>query len=108
MAELAMTAQSRSYGTGLMNDEDPVVVPISTELDLHSFQPRDIPSVLAEYLHEAVARGFTRVRIVHGRGRGVQRGIVQALLDRNDAVLEFWDDPSAHLGATLAELVGRR
>ncbi len=87
-----------------MTDDDPVVVPISTELDLHSFLPRDIPSVVLEYLHEAVARGFTRVRIVHGRGRGVQRGIVQALLDQQDAVLEFWDDPTSHLGATIVTL----
>lgn len=90
-----------------MTDDDPVVVPISSELDLHSFQPRDIPSVVVEYLHEAAVRGFTRVRIVHGRGRGVQRGIVQALLDQQEAVLEFWDDPISHLGATIVTLRGR-
>lgn len=96
-----------SRGCRQMTDEDPVVVPISTELDLHSFQPRDIPSVVVEYLQESVARGFERVRIVHGRGRGVQRGIVQALLDQQEQVLEFWDDPASHLGATIVVL-GRR
>lgn len=90
-----------------MTEDDPVVVPITTELDLHSFQPRDIPSVVTEYLHEAVARGFTHVRIVHGRGRGVQRGIVQALLDQQAEVREFWDDPTSHLGATIVQLAQR-
>jgi hypothetical protein len=44
------------------------------------------------------------VRLVHGRGRGIQRGIVQAALDRHQAVVEFWDDTAAHLGATIARL----
>ncbi len=88
----------------MTDEEDPVAVPITAELDLHSFQPREVPSVVIEYLHQSVARGFTRVRIVHGRGRGVQRGIVQALLDKHDEVLEFWDDPTSHLGATIVEL----
>jgi dsDNA-specific endonuclease/ATPase MutS2 len=42
---------------------------------------------------------------VHGRGRGVQRGIVQAALERHPRVIEFWDDPRAHLGATVARLI---
>lgn len=90
-----------------MTDDDPVVVPITTELDLHSFQPRDIPSVVIEYLHQAVTHGFTQVRIVHGRGRGVQRGIVQSVLDQRDEVREFWDDPASHLGATIVRLAQR-
>ena len=84
--------------------EDPVNIPIEAELDLHPFAPRDIPSVVAEYVEAAAAAGFTEIRVVHGRGRGVQRGIVQATLDRHPLVLEFWDDPSAHLGATIARL----
>lgn len=88
----------------MTDEDDPVVVPITPELDLHSFRPPDVPSVVNEYLHESVARGISRVRIVHGRGHGVQRGIVQALLDRHDDVLEFWDDPTSHLGATIADL----
>ncbi len=79
-------------------------VPIGRELDLHAFQPRDIPSVVDEYVRAAVAAGLTDVRLVHGRGRGVQRGIVQAALDRHPLVVEFWDDPAAHLGATIARL----
>jgi dsDNA-specific endonuclease/ATPase MutS2 len=83
---------------------EPVRLPIEGELDLHAFAPRDIPSVVEEYVREAAAAGWEQVRLVHGRGRGVQRGIVQAALDRHPAVVEFWDDPAAHLGATIARL----
>ena len=79
-------------------------VPIERELDLHAFAPRDIPSVVAEYIDAAAAAGFQDVRLVHGRGRGVQRGIVQAALERHPRVAEFWDDPAAHLGATIARI----
>jgi dsDNA-specific endonuclease/ATPase MutS2 len=79
-------------------------IPIEREIDLHAFAPRDIPSVVAEYVEAAARAGFEVVRLVHGRGRGVQRGIVQAALDRHPRVLEFRDDPAAHLGATLALL----
>ena len=84
--------------------DDPVEVPIGPELDLHSFAPRDIPSVVDGYLAEAAAKGLTEVRLVHGRGRGVQRGIVQAALERHPLVAEFWDDAASHLGATMARL----
>ena len=84
--------------------DEPVEVPIGPELDLHSFAPRDIPSVVEEYLAEAAAQGLTEVRLVHGRGRGVQRGIVQAALERHPLVAEFWDDAASHLGATMAKL----
>jgi dsDNA-specific endonuclease/ATPase MutS2 len=84
--------------------DEPVEVPIGPELDLHSFAPRDIPSVVEEYLREAAAKGFSEVRLVHGRGRGVQRGIVQATLEKHPLVAEFWDDTASHLGATIARL----
>jgi dsDNA-specific endonuclease/ATPase MutS2 len=80
------------------------VVPIEREIDLHAFAPRDIPSVVDEYIGAALAAGFREVRLVHGRGRGVQRAIVQAALERHPLVQEFWDDPSSHLGATMARL----
>ena len=79
-------------------------VPIEPELDLHAFAPRDIPSVVEEYVNAAFRAGLREVRLVHGRGGGVQRGIVQATLDRHPLVQEFWDDPRAHLGATMARL----
>ncbi len=79
-------------------------VPVEDSLDLHSFQPRDIPSVVDEYISVAIEAGFSRVRVIHGRGRGVQRAIVQRVLDAHPGVLEFWDDAAAHLGATMARL----
>jgi DNA-nicking Smr family endonuclease len=84
--------------------DEPVEVPIGQELDLHSFAPSDIRSVVEEYLGEAAAKGFSEVRLVHGRGRGVQRGIVQATLEQHPLVAEFWDDTASHLGATIAIL----
>jgi DNA-nicking Smr family endonuclease len=81
-----------------------VRVPIESQLDLHSFDPRDVASVVDEYVNAAHLSGLRLVRIVHGRGRGVQRGIVQATLERHPRVQEFWDDADAHLGATVARL----
>lgn len=85
-------------------DDDVHPLPIEPELDLHAFAPRDIPSVVEEYVREAHAQGLRELRLVHGRGRGVQRGIVQQALDRHPLVAEFWDDASAHLGATMCRL----
>jgi len=82
----------------------PIRIPIEAEIDLHAFSPRDIASVVQEYVEAAAAAGLTEVRLVHGRGRGIQRGIVQAALERHPRVLEFWDDTDAHLGATIARL----
>jgi dsDNA-specific endonuclease/ATPase MutS2 len=87
--------------------DDPVRIPIERELDLHAFAPKDIPSVVAEYIEAAALAGFQEVRLVHGRGRGIQRGIVQAALDRHPCVVEFRDDPASHLGATIARLTFR-
>jgi len=82
----------------------PIRIPIEAEIDLHAFSPRDIASVVQEYVEAAAAAGLTEVRLVHGRGRGIQRGIVQAALERHPRVVEFWDDMNAHLGATIARL----
>ena len=81
-----------------------VRIPIEAELDLHAFAPAEIKSVVEEYVNAAAAAGLREVRLVHGRGRGVQRGIVQAALERHPRVVEFWDDTSSHLGATIARL----
>ena len=83
-----------------------VRLPIARELDLHAFAPRDIPSVVEEFVTAAAAAGLSEVRLIHGRGRGVQRGIVQSVLDRHANVTEFWDDTDSHLGATIARLKG--
>jgi dsDNA-specific endonuclease/ATPase MutS2 len=82
-------------------------IPIEDRLDLHPFKPRDIASVVEEYINEAYAAGFTEVRLIHGRGKGVQRAAVQQVLDRHPLVVEFWDAPESHLGATVARLRAR-
>lgn len=79
-------------------------LPIEREIDLHAFEPRDIPSVVEEYIGAAARAGFREVRVIHGRGRGVQRGIVQATLDRLPQVEQFRDDMSSRLGATIVWL----
>ena len=85
--------------------DDPHLVPIEPELDLHTFSPRDIPSVVEEYVHAAHEAGLREVRLVHGRGRGTQRAIVQAVLEKHPLVAEFWDDADSHLGATWCRLM---
>ena len=84
--------------------DDPLHIPLERELDLHAFAPRDVPNVVADYVDAAAEAGLREVRLIHGRGRGVQRGIVQGALERHPRVEEFWDDPAAHLGATIARL----
>jgi DNA-nicking Smr family endonuclease len=89
-----------------VSEEDPVPVPIEDSLDLHSFQPRDVLSVVDEYLQEASARGFTEVRLIHGRGIGVQRRSVQSLLAGHPLVAAFADAPEERggRGATIVRL----
>lgn len=85
---------------------EPLPLPIDGTLDLHAFAPADVKSVVEEYVNEAHAAGLREIRIIHGRGRGVQRGIVQAALDRHPLVEELWDAADSHLGATVARLAG--
>ena len=68
-------------------------VPIEDSIDLHTFQPSEISIVVEEYLYQAMRRGFREVRVVHGRGIGVQREIVRSLLQRHPDVLSFRDAP---------------
>ena len=91
-----------------MSGSEPFALPVDGFLDLHAFAPRDVRSVVEEYVAEAHARGLREVRIVHGRGTGVQRGIVQAALEAHPLVESFWDDADSHLGATGARLAVRR
>ncbi len=79
-------------------------VPIEDHLDLHAFSPRDIKSVVEEYVNAAHEAGLREVRLIHGRGKGIQRGIVQQALERHPLVEEFWDAAETHLGATVARL----
>jgi len=87
-----------------LETEDPLRIPIEDTLDLHTFTPREIKSVVEEYVNVAYGAGLREVRLIHGRGKGIQRGIVQQALERHPLVVEFWDAPEAHLGATVARL----
>jgi len=91
-----------------MNDEEPVTVPIEDALDLHTFAPRDIPSVVQSYLEEAVKHGFAEVRLIHGKGRGVQRTVVQRLLEGHPLVLRFFGAPGERGGWGATVVVLRR
>lgn len=84
----------------------PVEVPITGEIDLHPFAPRDVPSVVEEYLLACRAKGLSTVRLIHGRGRGVQRAEVRRVLARLPGIASFADAPPASggWGATVVEL----
>lgn len=83
-------------------EDDPVRIPIEDWIDLHTFRPREVADLVEEYLYQARLRGFRRVRIIHGRGTGVQREIVRAILKRHAGVISFSDTPDR--GATLVVL----
>jgi hypothetical protein len=85
---------------------EPVRLEIGDVFDLHSFAPRDIERVVEEYLLEARRAGFRSVRIIHGKGRGVQRRLVQSILARTPFVRDWTDAPpqSGGWGATVAHL----
>ena len=87
-------------------EPDPVPIPITDVFDLHSIPPRDVQAVVEEYLNEAHARGFRALRIIHGRGIGVQREIVRAVLARTPFVKAFRDAPpeAGGWGATIVDL----
>ena len=87
-----------------MQDDDAVRVPIEDAIDLHSFSPRDITSVVEDYLEAARDAGLTEVRLIHGRGKGVQRADIQRRLRGHPLVEQFWDAPESHLGATIVRL----
>jgi DNA-nicking Smr family endonuclease len=85
-------------------DDDAVRVPIEDAIDLHSFAPRDAIAVVDDYLEAAHAAGFTVVRLIHGRGKGVQRAAIHRHLRTHALVEDTWDAPESHLGATVVRL----
>ena len=84
----------------------PVRIPIEDVLDLHTFKPQDIPDLLEDYFSECLASGIYSVRIIHGKGKGIQKRRVREILKRNPRVISFSDAPSeaGGWGATLVEL----
>jgi dsDNA-specific endonuclease/ATPase MutS2 len=89
-----------------MHDDAPVSIPITDVLDLHTFAPRDVEAVVEEYLFEAHRLGFKALRIIHGRGIGVQRETVRRVLARTPFVVRFGDAPAeaGGWGASIADL----
>jgi DNA-nicking Smr family endonuclease len=86
--------------------EDAIELPIEDALDLHAFHPRDVKVVVEEYLAQCRAKGFAEVRIIHGRGTGMQRAIVRSILEQNPNVLAFRDAEGERggWGATVVQL----
>jgi dsDNA-specific endonuclease/ATPase MutS2 len=98
-----------THPVGNVRDEppgEPVSIPAEDALDLHPFHPGETASVVEEYVEAAAARGFSEVRLIHGRGGGVQRAIVRAALARSPHVLSFADatPDRGGWGATVAVL----
>ncbi|HVQ39530.1 MAG TPA: Smr/MutS family protein [Pyrinomonadaceae bacterium] len=85
---------------------EPVTIPITDVFDLHTILPRDVKRVVEEYLIEARAAGFRSVRIIHGKGIGVQREMVRSILARTAFVIDWTDAPpeAGGLGATIVRL----
>jgi DNA-nicking Smr family endonuclease len=83
-----------------------VSIPLTGELDLHPFAPRDIPSVVEEYVRACHGKGVRHLRLAHGRGRGVQRAAVRRVLATLPEVQSFDDAPpgAGGWGATVVEL----
>ena len=83
-----------------------IVLPLEDRIDLHPFRPRDVRSVVESYLEQAVEAGLREVRLIHGRGIGVQREIVRSFLSKHPAVEEFFDAPPGRggWGATVVRL----
>jgi hypothetical protein len=84
-----------------------VRIPVTDILDLHSIPPRDVKPVVEEYLNEALRLGYTALRIIHGRGIGVQREIVRGVLAKTGFVRSFGDAPpdAGGWGATVITVV---
>lgn len=112
--------QSESTASEFENDEDrfvdpfnpfpePVDIQITDVFDLHTIPPRDVKFVIVEYLNEAERAGLRSVRIIHGKGIGVQREMLRSILARTSFVLDWTDAPpeAGGLGATIVRLKER-
>jgi dsDNA-specific endonuclease/ATPase MutS2 len=93
----------------MSGDDEPFRIEIGDVFDLHTVPPRDVEGVVEAYLEEARERGFTAIRLIHGRGIGVQREVVRKVLQRTPFVVSFCDAPleAGGWGATIATLAPR-
>ena len=89
--------------------DEPVVLPIEDSIDLHAFAPKDIPSVVESYLEAAREAGFQEVRVIHGRGKGIQKERVRQVVGRSEHVLHFEEATPERggFGATVVRLKPR-
>ena len=89
-----------------MNENDPVEIPIDGTLDLHTFHPRDVKSLVPHYLELCLEKNIFHVRIIHGKGTGTMRRTVHSILEKNKLVASYrLDDGSGgSWGATLVDL----
>ncbi|MGE0087193.1 MAG: Smr/MutS family protein [Desulfococcaceae bacterium] len=86
--------------------EEPFVIPIGDVLDLHTFNPKEIPDLLEDYFSGCIAAGIFSVRVIHGKGKGILKERVRSLLKKNPSVISFSDAPpnAGGWGSVLVEL----
>jgi DNA-nicking Smr family endonuclease len=91
---------------GAEDEEEPLAIPIENWIDLHTFSPRDIPVLIEEYLLECQKKGFREVRVIHGKGKGVQLNIVHSFLRKSPLVESFRLAPpeAGSWGATVVRV----
>ena len=89
-----------------MEEDEPIRIPITDVFDLHTVPPRDVAAIVDAYLDEAHEMGFKALRIIHGKGIGVQRETVRKVLARKPYVTAFRDAPAeaGSWGATIVDL----
>jgi DNA-nicking Smr family endonuclease len=86
-------------------EQEPVVLPIDGTLDLHTFSPKDVPSLVDEYIRAAMENEIYEIKIIHGKGKGVLRRMVHSRLEKNNQVIDFGLDKGASgWGATTVRL----
>lgn len=85
---------------------EPIRLPISDVLDLHTFQPKEVPDLLIDYFSECIEAGIHSVRVIHGKGKGILKHRVHSILKKNALVQSFKDAPSERggWGATIVKL----
>ena len=93
--------------SGPAGEPPPHPVPVEESIDLHAFSPRDVVSVVEEYVEAAAGKGYREVRVIHGKGTGAQRAAVRALLARHPRVESYTDAPpeAGGWGATRVTLL---